>query len=69
MEKPERADRADYVKCEKNIKISLPEKERKILHMRIFEALDYREISRRTGISALSLRVMVSNARRRLKTL
>ena len=26
---------------------SLPEKERKILHMRIFEALDYREISRR----------------------
>ena len=48
---------------------SLPEKERKILHMRIFEALDYREISRRTGISALSLRVMVSNARRRLKTL
>ena len=48
---------------------SLPEKERKILHMRIFEALDYREISCRTGISALSLRVMVSNARRRLKTL
>lgn len=48
---------------------SLPERERKILHMRIFEALDYREISRRTGIPALSLRVMVSNARRRLKTL
>ena len=28
MEKPERADRADRVKSEKNIKISLPEKER-----------------------------------------
>ena len=48
---------------------TLSEKERKILHMRVFEGLDYKEISRRTGISSLSLRVMVSNARRRLKTL
>lgn len=45
----------------------LSEKERKVLYMRIFEELDYREISRRTGISALGLRVMVSNARRKLK--
>lgn len=46
---------------------SLSDRERMVLHMRIFEELDYKDISRRTGISALSLRVMVSNARRKLK--
>lgn len=46
----------------------LPEKERTVLRMRVFDGLDYKEIQERTGLSYLNLRVLLSNARRKIKT-
>ena len=46
---------------------SLPERETTVLRMRVFEDLSYDEIQKRTGIGYLSLRVLLSNARRKLR--
>lgn len=46
---------------------SLPERERTVLRMKVFEDLSYDEIQKRTGIGHLSLRVLLSNARRKLR--
>lgn len=46
----------------------LPARQREVLNMRVFEGLSYKEISARTGIGNLSLRVMISNARRKIKS-
>lgn len=46
---------------------SLPERERTVLRMKVFEDLSYYEIQKRTGIGYLSLRVLLSNARRKLR--
>ena len=46
---------------------SLPERERTELRMKVFEDLSYDEIQKRTGIGYLSLRVLLSNARRKLR--
>ena len=46
---------------------SLPERERTMLRMKVFEDLSYDEIQKRTGIGYLSLRVLLSNARRKLR--
>ena len=46
----------------------LPEKERMVLRMKVFEDLSYEEIQERTGIGYLSLRVLLSNARRKVRT-
>lgn len=46
---------------------SLPERERTVLRMKVFEDLSYDEIQKRTGIGYLSLRVLLSNARTRRK--
>lgn len=46
---------------------SLPERERTLLRMKVFEDLSYDEIQKRTGIGYLSLRVLLSNARRKLR--
>lgn len=46
---------------------SLPERERTVLRMNVFEDLSYDEIQKRTGIGYLSLRVLLSNARRKLR--
>ena len=46
----------------------LPEKERMVLRMKVFEDLSYEEIQERTGIGYLSLRVLLSNARRKIRT-
>lgn len=46
---------------------SLPERERIVLRMKVFEDLSYDEIQKRTGIGYLSLRVLLSNARRKLR--
>ena len=46
---------------------SLPERERTVLRMKVFEDLGYDEIQKRTGIGYLSLRVLLSNARRKLR--
>ena len=45
----------------------LPEKQAKILKMRTLEGLEYEEISRRTGLSQVNIRVIISIARKTLK--
>ena len=45
----------------------LPENERKVLKMKVLEDLSYEEIEKKTGYSYPSLRVMISNARKKLK--
>lgn len=46
----------------------LPDKQREVLRMKVVEDLSYEEIQKRTGISYISLRVMVSQARKKLKS-
>ncbi len=45
----------------------LPESQRKILNLRIFEGLSNDGISKRTGMSGLTVRVLLSYARKTLK--
>lgn len=45
----------------------LPEKQRKVLQMKVFEDLTYEQIEERTGIGYLTLRVYLSQARRKLR--
>lgn len=46
---------------------ALPEKQRRVLQMKVFEDLSYEEIQERTGIDYLTLRVYLSQARRKLR--
>lgn len=46
---------------------ALPENQRKLLTMRVLEGLSYQEISDKTGLSPLNIRVQVSLARKKLK--
>ena len=46
---------------------SLPAGEKEVLKMRVFEDMSYSEMSERTGRSGLTLRVMLSNARRKIR--
>ena len=48
---------------------SLPDKQREIIILRAVEGLSYDEITERTGINYLSLRVLLSRARQTLKKL
>ncbi len=45
----------------------LPERERTVLKMKIIDDLSYGQIQERTGIPYLSLRVLLSGARKKLK--
>ena len=45
----------------------LPEKQRTVLKMRIYEGMEYEEISARTGWSGIHLRVLLSTARKNLR--
>lgn len=45
----------------------LPEKQAKVLRMRALEGLEYDEIARRTGLSQINIRVLISTARKTLK--
>lgn len=45
----------------------LPESQRKVLQMRTFESLSNNEISQRTGMSNLTVRVLLSQARKTLR--
>lgn len=45
----------------------LPEKQAKVLRMRTLEGLQYDEIARRTGLSQVNIRVLISMARKTLK--
>ena len=46
----------------------LPEKQREIVRMRVFEELEYDEIARKLGISEINTRVQLSLARKAIKT-
>ena len=46
---------------------SLPERQREVLTLRTLEGLSYEEIARRTGTNYLTLRVLLSQARNKLK--
>ena len=48
---------------------SLPDRQREVLTLRTLDGLSYEEISRRTGITQLTLRVLLSQARRKLKNI
>ncbi len=45
----------------------LPENQRKVLRMKVFDNLEYEDISRRTGLSEVHVRVLISKARKTLK--
>lgn len=45
----------------------LPDGQRKVLRMKVFEDLSYEEIAEATGMNYLTLRVLLSQARRKLK--
>ena len=51
----------------KELIAKLPDKQRKVLQMRVFQGLEYDEISERTGWSGIYLRVLLSQARKTLK--
>ena len=46
----------------------LPDKQRLVLRMRAVEGLEYEDIARRTGLSEVYIRVLVTMARKTLKT-
>ena len=46
---------------------SLPDRQREVLLLRTVEGLSYEEISARTGVGEMSLRVILSRARQTLK--
>lgn len=46
---------------------SLPASQRNVLKMRVFEDLSYEEMSERTGMNNLTLRVLLSRARSQIK--
>ena len=48
---------------------SLPDRQREVLTLRTLDGLSYEEISRRTGINQLTLRVLLSQARRKLRNI
>jgi RNA polymerase sigma-70 factor (ECF subfamily) len=45
----------------------LPKKQAEVLKMRALEGLEYEKISRRTGLSQVNIRVLISIARKNLK--
>ncbi len=48
---------------------SLPDRQREVLTLRTLDGLSYEEIARRTGTNYLTLRVLLSQARSKLKKL
>ena len=46
---------------------SLPDRQREVLTLRTLDGLSYEEIAERTGMNQLTLRVLLSQARRKLK--
>ncbi len=45
----------------------LPEIQLKVLRMRVFDEMEYQEISRETGLSEVNVRVLISKARKTLR--
>ena len=46
----------------------LPQRQAEVLKMRALEGLEYETIARRTGLSQVNIRVLISKARKTLKT-
>jgi RNA polymerase sigma-70 factor (ECF subfamily) len=46
----------------------LPDKQRMVIRMRAVDGLEYEDIARRTGLSEVYIRVLVTMARKTLKT-
>lgn len=46
---------------------NLPHKQAEVMKMMVLEGLDYKEISRRSGLSQVHIRVLISTARKTLK--
>ena len=46
---------------------NLSEKQRKVLKMRVFDEMSYNDISNETGMSHLTIRVMISQARKKIR--
>ena len=46
----------------------LPDKQRTVLRMRTIDGLEYEEISRRTGLSPVHIRVLITMARKTLRS-
>lgn len=45
----------------------LPQKQAEVMKMMVLEGMDYKEISKRTGLSQVHIRVLISTARKTLK--
>lgn len=63
----ERISSTEELRIVEEAMMSLPKRERKVLIYRTVEDLSYDEISRRMSVDKLTLRVLLSNARRKLK--
>ena len=44
----------------------MQEPQRSVMRMRLFDDMDYGEIARKTGLSQINIRVMVSRGKRRI---
>ena len=51
-----------------NLIEGLPSRQRQLARMRLLDGLEYSEIARRTGVSENNARVLVSIARKTIKT-
>ena len=63
----EQTDARDMLKLVIREMEDLPQKQTEVMKMMVLEGLDYKEISRRSGLSQVHVRVLVSMARKTLK--
>lgn len=60
-------DAKDMLKLVMREMNKLPQKQAEVMKMMVLEGLDYKEISKRTGLSQVHVRVLISAARKTLK--
>lgn len=60
-------DAKDMLKLVMREMDKLPQKQAEVMKMMVLEGLDYKEISKRTGLSQVHVRVLISAARKTLK--
>ena len=63
-----RSELKDTLRYLMNEMEKLPQKQREVLRMRAIEGLEYKEISQRTGLSQVHIRVLIAQARKTLKS-
>ena len=63
----EQTDARDMLKLVIREMEDLPQKQAEVMKMMVLEGLDYKEISRRSGLSHVHVRVLISTARKTLK--